>query len=555
MGTRKRYLPPSGPQVRPPAPTNLWSTFSPSPPTPTTWNKPAAGPSSAWPRPATSTGIIDLTAGRHGHARLARNSRVAESEAAAKCSSVTHRENLHFPDARLENSMAGRMTVAHRIRELRPKTVILPYWEGRHPDHYRASEIGYEACFLAGLKKDRSVHRTAPAHKIVYSSIYANVTPSFVVDISRISSGAWNRCSPTARSTDLSKKARPFPRRAGDPRTPRRHRALLRQPDRREIRRALRGEGDDEDRRHCRLPRPQPVSELRWHPLLREWVSVAAARQNRPQMPKDWCPFCPGSGKVPTHYDTLLYPNDFAAFSPSHPPFEDVPGLFAIRPAPRRMRRGPLSSRPQPDAFRDVRPITGRRLWNSGASAPISCSPIPNRLSAFIFENTGEAIGVTMPHPHGQIYALPLVPPLVQRELDSARTHRERGSECLYCRLLADELTAESRIVIETEICRFRALPREMAGRNPDLSPASRRVVAGSDCGRARRTRPGRQGCAHEVRQSLGFSDSADDDGATEARPRRTSVFPFPRRVLSRSSAAGRRSSTLRAWSRGPGYS
>jgi bacillithiol biosynthesis deacetylase BshB1 len=131
-----------------------------------------------------STGIVDLTAGDMG-TRGSPEIRVEESEVAARILGVTHRENLHFPDARLENSMAGRMTVAHRIRELRPKTVILPYWTGRHPDHYRAAEIGYEACFLAGLKKID--HYTEPhrPNKIIYSSIYANVTPSFVVDISR----------------------------------------------------------------------------------------------------------------------------------------------------------------------------------------------------------------------------------------------------------------------------------------------------------------------------------------------------------------------------------
>lgn len=131
-----------------------------------------------------STGIVDLTAGDMG-TRGSPEIRVAESEAAAKILGVSHRENLHFPDARLENSMAGRMTVAHRIRELRPKTVILPYWQGRHPDHYRAAEIGYEACFLAGLKKLDQYTEPHRPHKIVYSSIYANVTPSFVVDISR----------------------------------------------------------------------------------------------------------------------------------------------------------------------------------------------------------------------------------------------------------------------------------------------------------------------------------------------------------------------------------
>jgi bacillithiol biosynthesis deacetylase BshB1 len=130
------------------------------------------------------TGIIDLTAGDMG-TRGTPETRIAESRVAADLLKVSHRENLYFPDARLENSMAGRMTLAHRIRELRPRTVILPYWQGRHPDHYRASEIGYEACFLAGLKKIDQYTEPHRPYKILYSSVYANVTPSFVVDITR----------------------------------------------------------------------------------------------------------------------------------------------------------------------------------------------------------------------------------------------------------------------------------------------------------------------------------------------------------------------------------
>jgi N-acetylglucosamine malate deacetylase 1 len=128
------------------------------------------------------TGIIDLTAGDMG-TRGSPEIRVSESLEAAKILKVSHRENLHFPDARLENSMAGRMTLAQRIRELRPRTVILPYWEGRHPDHYRTAELGYEACFLAGLRKIDQYTEPHRPYKIAYSSLYANVTPSFVVDI------------------------------------------------------------------------------------------------------------------------------------------------------------------------------------------------------------------------------------------------------------------------------------------------------------------------------------------------------------------------------------
>lgn len=129
------------------------------------------------------TGVLDLTAGDMG-TRGTPQTRIAESEAAAGHLLLSHRGNLHLPDARLENSLAVRLSLALKIRELRPRTVILPYWQGRHPDHYRASEIGYEACFLAGLRKIDGQSEPHRPRKILYASVYANVSPSFVVDIS-----------------------------------------------------------------------------------------------------------------------------------------------------------------------------------------------------------------------------------------------------------------------------------------------------------------------------------------------------------------------------------
>jgi bacillithiol biosynthesis deacetylase BshB1 len=129
------------------------------------------------------TGVLDLTAGDMG-TRGTPEQRIAESEAAAKHLLLRWRGNLRMPDARLENSLAARTALAVKLREVKPRVVILPYWEARHPDHYRASEIGFEACFLAGLKKldpDSAPHRP---FKILYSSIYAEVKPSFIVDIS-----------------------------------------------------------------------------------------------------------------------------------------------------------------------------------------------------------------------------------------------------------------------------------------------------------------------------------------------------------------------------------
>jgi N-acetylglucosamine malate deacetylase 1 len=130
------------------------------------------------------TGVLDLTAGDMG-SRGTPELRIQESQMAARHLLLAWRQNLHWPDARIENTVSARMTLAGVVRRLRPRVVILPYWTGRHPDHYHASEIAYEACFLSGLRR---LEEDTPPHrpfKILYSSIYANVSPSFVVDISR----------------------------------------------------------------------------------------------------------------------------------------------------------------------------------------------------------------------------------------------------------------------------------------------------------------------------------------------------------------------------------
>ena len=163
------------------------------------------------------------------------------------------RGNLRMPDARLENTLAARMTLAMKIRELRPRVVILPYWQARHPDHYRAGEMGYEACFLAGLKKLDPYSEPHRPFKILYASVYADVKPSFVVDISaQFERRMAALLSYSSQYGATGEGAALFPGEARDPRAPGRHRAILRQPDRRSLRRAVRGEGGDGDRRHRR---------------------------------------------------------------------------------------------------------------------------------------------------------------------------------------------------------------------------------------------------------------------------------------------------------------
>ncbi len=129
------------------------------------------------------TGVLDLTAGEMG-TRGDPELRLREAAEAARLLGLAWRGNLRLPDGRLENTFEARLKVAAEIRRLRPRAVILPYWQARHPDHARAAEIGYGACFLAGLRR---VETDAPAYRprnVMYSSVYARVTPSFVVDIS-----------------------------------------------------------------------------------------------------------------------------------------------------------------------------------------------------------------------------------------------------------------------------------------------------------------------------------------------------------------------------------
>jgi len=128
------------------------------------------------------TGILDLTAGEMG-TRGTPEIRAKEAAKAAKLLGIKWRGTLGVPDSDVQPSRQHKLRLASVIRELRPTTVILPYWEARHPDHYHASTLGYEGCFLAGLKQlplEGEPHRP---FKILYYTLFADVRPTFVVDI------------------------------------------------------------------------------------------------------------------------------------------------------------------------------------------------------------------------------------------------------------------------------------------------------------------------------------------------------------------------------------
>jgi bacillithiol biosynthesis deacetylase BshB1 len=145
------------------------------------------------------TGILDLTQGEMGTRGTAED-RAREAADAAKILRVAWRQALDIPDGRVENTFENRLEIASVIREQRPRVVILPYWKGRHPDHYTTSTLGYEACFLAGLAKldvreapsranEDAGTTNLPPHrpfKIVYATLYYDVRPTFVVDITEL---------------------------------------------------------------------------------------------------------------------------------------------------------------------------------------------------------------------------------------------------------------------------------------------------------------------------------------------------------------------------------
>ena len=191
------------------------------------------------------------------------------------------------------------------------------------------------------------------------------------------------------------------------------------------------------------------MAELRWNPLINDWVMIASHRQNRPQMPKDWCPFCPSGGKVPD-YEVLEYDNDFPALSQTPPEPDDVANdFFKVAPAygkcevilysPEHTKT--LKELPQSH----VEKLVG--LWCERFDALRSDEKIK---FVFIFENRGDVVGVTMPHPHGQIYGYSFIPKKLQLEDEAYRKSMENG-KCLCCDMLENEKADGRRIIFEND--------------------------------------------------------------------------------------------------------
>jgi len=207
------------------------------------------------------------------------------------------------------------------------------------------------------------------------------------------------------------------------------------------------------------LPPPPPTSQLRYDPLVDEWVAVAAHRQTRTFLPpSDKCPLCPSTpefaSEIPApDYDVVVFENQFPSFSDRVAPDEitELTGMVPVRPAVGRCEVVCFTS-DHNSAFGSLPPARVRTVLDALADRTTEMSAMPGVAQVFPFENRGIEIGVTLSHPHGQIYAYPMVPPRTQAMLRAAGRHAERtGGRNLYADVLAAERETQVRVVASNE--------------------------------------------------------------------------------------------------------
>ncbi|MDP9238295.1 MAG: galactose-1-phosphate uridylyltransferase [Chloroflexota bacterium] len=198
--------------------------------------------------------------------------------------------------------------------------------------------------------------------------------------------------------------------------------------------------------------------ELRWNALLGEWVIVSTARQGRTFLPPaEYCPLCPtenftsfGTEIPSTSYEIAVFENRFPSFRPDAPLAVDESALEHRAAADGACEVIVYS--PQHDASLASLPeLQVRHLVDVWSDRYAELSIRPEVQYVFIFENRGEEIGVTLTHPHGQIYAFPFIPPRVGQEHRAAAEHHARTGRCLVCDVVASEVAHGARIVAEDE--------------------------------------------------------------------------------------------------------
>ncbi|MFC7534813.1 galactose-1-phosphate uridylyltransferase [Actinoplanes sp. GCM10030250] len=207
------------------------------------------------------------------------------------------------------------------------------------------------------------------------------------------------------------------------------------------------------------LPPPPPASQLRHDPLVDEWIAIAAHRQTRTFLPPtDACPLCPTNDRFASEipapgYDVVVFENQFPSFSDRIVPDEvtEMTGMVPVRPGLGRCEVVCFTS-DHNAAFGSLPPSRVRTVIEALADRTAELSGLPGVAQVFPFENRGVEIGVTLHHPHGQIYAYPTVPPRTAAMLRAAARHSEKtGGRNLYADVLAAEQEAKVRVIASND--------------------------------------------------------------------------------------------------------
>ncbi|GAA4612316.1 galactose-1-phosphate uridylyltransferase [Saccharopolyspora hordei] len=207
------------------------------------------------------------------------------------------------------------------------------------------------------------------------------------------------------------------------------------------------------------LPPQAPASEMRRDPLTGEWVAIAAHRQSRTyKPPAELCPLCPSSPGRPTEipepdYDVVVFENQFPSFATGIPGEEStVEGMPMVPSAPARGRCEVVCfTSDHSSSFSALSPAQARTVVDVWADRTTALSEVPGVEQVFCFENRGEEIGVTLHHPHGQVYGYPFVTPKTGKALRVADEYLSLHGRHVQGDVLAAERASGRRVVVDSE--------------------------------------------------------------------------------------------------------
>ncbi len=193
------------------------------------------------------------------------------------------------------------------------------------------------------------------------------------------------------------------------------------------------------------------MSELRRNSMLGEWVIVTPKRGSRPFQDKDRsCPFCPGQDETQGEWEVLTLENKYAALQPDEFPIS-LDSDLVIGTNAHGYCKVIVESRDHNQQIEDMSPEQLERVSQEYLKVFKELDAKIGIKYVFEFENRGKAIGVSLNHPHGQVYALPFIPPRIQRELEQFKHYNEVHGECLICDSIENELKTKERVIFESD--------------------------------------------------------------------------------------------------------